>query len=73
MFYNLGTNCIGPRSTVDGPQLGNGRVVIVAEAAMFSAQLAGEQKFKMGMNEPVAKHNAQLLLNIIHYLDGILD
>lgn len=51
---------------------GNGRVVIVAEAAMFSAQLAGEQKFKMGMNEPVAKHNAQLLLNIIHYLDGIL-
>lgn len=51
---------------------GKGRVVIVGEAAMFSAQLAGPEKFKMGMNEPSAKNNPQLLLNIIHYLDGIL-
>jgi hypothetical protein len=52
---------------------GNGRVVIFGEAAMFSAQLAGLQKFKAGMNAPSAKHNAQLLLNIIHYLDGLLE
>lgn len=51
---------------------GKGRVVIVGEAAMFSAQLAGPEKFRMGMNEPAAKYNPQLLLNIIHYLDGIL-
>ena len=51
---------------------GKGRVVIVAEAAMFSAQLAGPGKFKAGMNEPAAKYNPQLLLNIIHYLDGVL-
>lgn len=51
---------------------GKGRVVIVGEAAMFSAQLAGPQKFPMGMNEQAAKNNPQLLLNIIHYLDGIL-
>jgi hypothetical protein len=51
---------------------GKGRVVIVGEAAMFSAQLTGPQKSKMGMNEPAAKYNPQFLLNIIHYLDGIL-
>jgi hypothetical protein len=52
---------------------GKGRVVISAEAAMFSAQLAGVGKSKMGMNEPTAKRNPQLLLNIIHWLDGILE
>jgi hypothetical protein len=51
---------------------GKGRVVISAEAAMFSAQLAGPEKNKMGMNEPVAKNNPKLLLNIIHWLDGKL-
>lgn len=52
---------------------GKGRVVIAAEAAMFSAQLAGPQREKMGMNAPEAKRNPQLLLNIIHWLDGKLD
>jgi hypothetical protein len=52
---------------------GKGRVVIVGEAAMFSAQLAGPQRFKAGMNAPAAKNNAQFLLNIIHYLDGVLN
>jgi hypothetical protein len=49
---------------------GKGRVIIAAEAAMFSAQLAGPDKAKFGMNEPAAKRNPQLLLNIIHWLDG---
>ena len=47
---------------------GKGRVVIWGEAAMFSAQTANGRKF--GMNAPYAKYNAQLLLNIIHWLDG---
>ncbi|HYC86898.1 MAG TPA: hypothetical protein VEB86_16815, partial [Chryseosolibacter sp.] len=51
---------------------GKGRVVIAAEAAMFSAQLAGPDKARMGMNEPTAKNNAQLLLNIIHWLDWLI-
>jgi hypothetical protein len=42
------------------------------EAAMFSAQLAGPQKRKVGMNDELAKQNYQLLLNIIHWLDGKL-
>ena len=50
-------------------QYGKGRLVIMGEAAMFSAQLAGPQKNTMGMNSPLAKQNPQFLLNIIHWLD----
>jgi uncharacterized protein (DUF2249 family) len=49
---------------------GRGRIVIFGEAAMFSAQLAGPEQVKAGMNKKVAKENYQLLLNIIHWLDG---
>jgi hypothetical protein len=52
---------------------GKGRIVVFGEAAMFSAQLAGENKAKMGMNNEVAPENYQLLLNIIHWLDGVID
>ncbi len=48
---------------------GKGRVVVFGEAAMFSAQLAGKKKRKVGMNDPKAPQNYQLLLNIIHWLD----
>ena len=53
-------------------EYGMGRIVFFGEAAMFSAQLAGPQKQKMGMNHPSASQNHQFLLNIIHWLDGIL-
>ncbi len=52
---------------------GAGKVVVFGEAAMFSAQIAGPNKIKMGMNNPVAPENYQLLLNIIHWLDGKLE
>jgi len=54
-------------------EFGKGKIAIWGEAAMFSAQIAGEQKAKVGMNAPEAKYNYQLLLNIIHWLDDILD
>lgn len=54
-------------------EFGEGRIVVSGEASMFSAQLAGPQKFKMGMNNSVAEDNYQLLLNIIHWLDKILN
>jgi hypothetical protein len=53
-------------------KVGKGRVAIFGEAAMFSAQLAGQQKRPMGMNDPVAKQNPQFLLNVIHWLSGLL-
>ncbi len=48
---------------------GKGKVVVMGEAAMFSAQLSGPNRFPVGMNNPNARQNAQLLLNILHWLD----
>ncbi|NIR50487.1 DUF4350 domain-containing protein [candidate division KSB1 bacterium] len=53
-------------------EFGDGRVVVFGEAAMFSAQVSGENKSPMGMNHPAAVDNRKLLLNIIHWLDGVL-
>ncbi len=52
---------------------GKGRVVAFGEAAMFTAQLAGPDRIKAGMNSEVAAENHQLLLNIIHWLDDIIE
>ena len=43
---------------------GKGRVAVFGEAAMFTAQLAGPNKIKVGMNSPDAPQNARLLLNV---------
>lgn len=53
--------------------IGKGRVAVFGEAAMFSAQLAGPKKSPMGMNAPIAKQNPQFLLNVMHWLSGLLD
>jgi hypothetical protein len=37
---------------------------------MFSAQLSGDEP--MGMNAPLAEQNFQLVLNVMHWLSGIL-
>lgn len=52
---------------------GKGKVVAFGEAAMFTAQLAGPNKIKVGMNRDDAQENYKLLLNIIHWLDGKLE
>lgn len=68
-----------PRHNVQGwsqgayQKFGKGRIVMFGEAAMFSAQLAGPQRVKMGMNHAIAAQNYKLLLNIIHWLDGRFD
>ena len=49
-------------------EYGKGRIVVSGEAAMFTAQVAGKST-KMGFNHPVAKHNAEFLLRLIHWLD----
>lgn len=50
-------------------EYGRGKIVVFGEAAAFSAQLQGADKRKIGMNNPQARQNPQLLLNIIHWLD----
>jgi len=52
---------------------GKGRVALFGEAAMFSAQLAGPGRDPMGMNDPVASQNYRLLLNVLHWLSGLLE
>lgn len=51
---------------------GRGRVAVFGEAAMFSAQLSGAARRPMGMNDPAAGQNPQFLLNVMHWLAGLL-
>lgn len=53
-------------------EFGKGRVAVFGEAAMFSAQLAGPDKHSMGMNASIAKQNPQFLLNVMHWLTGVM-
>jgi hypothetical protein len=53
--------------------VGKGRIAIFGEAAMFSAQLEGLLKTPMGMNAPIAAQNPQFLLNVMHWLSGLLE
>jgi hypothetical protein len=53
-------------------RLGRGRVAVFGEAAMFSAQIKGPQKVAMGMNAPAANQNPQFVLNVLHWLAGLL-
>lgn len=49
-------------------EVGKGRVVVMGEAAMFTAQLAGAQRRKIGFNAPTAPQNKAFLLNVLHWL-----
>jgi hypothetical protein len=53
-------------------KVGRGRVAVFGEAAMFSAQRAGPSRNPMGMNDPAAAQNPQFMLNVLHWLTGIL-
>jgi hypothetical protein len=53
-------------------RFGKGRVVVLGEAAMITAQTDGGGKVKFGMNR-AGNDNKQLALNIMHWLSGLLD
>ncbi|HEX8129218.1 MAG TPA: DUF4350 domain-containing protein [Pyrinomonadaceae bacterium] len=50
---------------------GRGRVVVMGEAGMLSAQLGGANKKPFGMNRP-GIDNRQLALNIMHWLSRLI-
>ncbi len=54
-------------------RVGKGRVAVFGEAAMFSAQVDGPNREPFGMNTPAAKQNPQFILNLLHWLAGLLD
>lgn len=70
--FDKNTTVISGKDLVQGAYMtvGKGRVVIFGEAAMFTAQLQGKKK--MGMNKESADQNVQFLLNVIHWLDGLI-
>ncbi len=51
--------------------VGAGRLAVFGEAGMFTAQLAGDNKRKMGMTAPGAEENYQFLLNVMHWLTNL--
>lgn len=68
--YGEGVPAIGHAQAV-ALQFGNGRVVMLGEAAMLTAQLDGKTKKPFGMNVQ-GIDNRQLALNIMHWLSKIL-
>jgi len=55
-------------------QFGSGRLVVLGEAAMMSAQVLkrrGSPDFRMGMNVP-GNDDRQFALNVLHWLSGAL-
>ena len=52
-------------------RLGKGRVVVLGEAGMVTAQVTGSDNRPFGMNIPDID-NKQLALNIMHWLSGLL-
>jgi hypothetical protein len=52
-------------------EFGKGRVIVMGEAGMLSAQVVGPQQTKFGMNRP-GIDNRQLALNIMHWLSRLL-
>jgi hypothetical protein len=54
--------------------VGNGRVVVLGEAALLSAQVLrydDGREMKFGMNVP-ATDDRQFALNVLHWLSGVL-
>ncbi len=48
--------------------VGKGRVVLLAEAGAWSAQLFGPKKRPMGFNAPSAEGNKRFIRNVVHWL-----
>lgn len=54
-------------------KFGKGRVVVMGEAAMLTAQLGGPEKAKFGGLNQTGIDNRQLALNIMHWLSKVLN
>lgn len=54
-------------------KVGKGRVVVMGEAAMLTAQLGGPEKAKFGGLNVSGIDNRQLALNIMHWLSKVLN
>lgn len=75
--HSEATPLISAKGLIQGGVLryGAGRVAVFGEAAMFTAQSSINDGVvrRMGMNHPKANENAQFVLNVLHWLSGLLD
>jgi hypothetical protein len=71
-FKNIAPESISGLAQGAFINFGKGKIVIFADGNMFSAQDTSWGG-KMGFIDPNAKYNYKLLLNVVHYLDGLLD
>jgi len=67
-----------PRISVNGwsqgavLEVGKGRVAVFAEAMVFSSQIETKTGKKFGFTSKGAEQNEQFLLNVMHWLSGII-
>ena len=52
---------------------GKGRVALLGEASLFSAQFVGKDRKPVGINYPNKNQNLQFVLNLFHWLSGDID
>jgi hypothetical protein len=75
--FGVDTPKVSARGLVQGAVLryGRGRLAVFGEAAMFTAQVYVQdgEVVRFGMNDPEAVHNPQFVLNVMHWLSGLLD
>jgi len=62
---------VGGRAQGVAFELGKGRVVVLGEAAMMSAQISGPAEGRMGMNAP-GNQDKQFALNVLHWLTRLI-
>ncbi len=53
-------------------EMGEGRAVILGEAATCTAQLSGAGQDPMGMNNPLSVDNPRFCLNVVRWLVGVI-
>jgi hypothetical protein len=49
-----------------------GRAAFFGDATLFTAQIAGPDRRLVGMNAPGAEQNFRLVLNVMHWLSGVI-
>jgi len=71
-------NAETPRASMNGwsqgavLEIGKGRVAVFAEGMMFSSQLTVKTGEKYGLASKGAEQNEQFLLNVMHWLSGLI-
>ena len=53
-------------------RVGKGRAAFVGDPALMTAQIASPDRRLIGMNAPGADHNFRFVLNLLHWLSGVI-